>query len=334
MPQPENKVQPTPQAACSTTIHRCAEPRARFLLIVNKGPGALEIPREGNAWDMMDIYFMKKDIEAVSSDPTRSKADFVVFETNRNMRKFAIIKRAFEQLSALWHYEAVMMLDDDLVPVDCSITDIFERFMRTGFRVGQPALSADSYWSHEVVLRNSRFLWRRTNFVEVMCPILTREAMHEYIGLFDETISAFGLDVYWSSKEWEARGGVVVLDSTPMRHTRPVRGGVAYQGISPSEERYAFFRKHQLRNYQHMTLGGCPAVEGRLMRGLPIRYRSQFSDLVRFRLSSTVRRMEFMGLLALAGVRSVLGGGKSPLLDATHRSETPGKSSVGGSSDS
>jgi hypothetical protein len=313
------------QAGCTTTIHRRAEPRARFLLIVNKGPGALEIPREGDAWDLMDIYFMKKDIEAVSSDPARSQADFVVFETSRNMRKFAIIKRAFEQLPALWHYEAVMMLDDDLVPVGCSIADIFESFMKTGFRVGQPALSADSYWSHEVVLRNPRFVWRCTNFVEVMCPIMLREAMREYIGLFDETISAFGLDVYWSSKEWEVRGGVVVLDSTPMRHTRPVRGGVAYQGISPGEERYAFYRKHRLRNYRHLTLGGWPAGEGRLMGGLSIRNRSQFSDLVKFRLNSAMRRMGFVGLLGLAVVRNVFGGNTGRPIDPSRRQGDSGK---------
>lgn len=300
MPQLEPKSEPLAKAPSSTTIYRQADPKARFLLIINKGPGAVDIPREGASWDLMELYFAKKDIEGILSDSSRSQADFVVFESDRNMRKFAIIKRVFELLPALWNYEAVMMLDDDLVPVGCSVTDIFETFMQTGLRIGQPALSTNSYWSHEVVLRNPRFVWRRTNFVEVMCPIFTRQAMREYICLFNATISGFGLDNYWSSKEWESRGGVAVLDATPMRHMRPVRGGIAYQGISPGEECYAFFRKHQLRNYLHLTLGGKPTSSSPLVGRLPIRYRSQWLNLVKFWVRSKLRRLEFIVLVGLA----------------------------------
>ncbi len=291
---------PSPDLSGSTVLFRCGARRARYLLIINKGPGAVQIPREGDAWDLMEIYFAKKDIEAITAYPAITNADWVVFEHDRNMRKFAIIKRVIGTMPDLLGYEAIMMLDDDLVPVGCNVSDIFALFAETGLRIGQPALSEDSFWSHEVVLRNASFRWRRTNFVEVMCPIMTTAALQDYLPLFDETVSAFGLDVYWSREEWKYHTGVAILDATPMRHIRPVRGGVAYQGLSPGTERYLFFRRHKLKNFKHYTLGGASIDGGPLLSSKMIRYRSQLSDLVKFRLLSMCQSMRFLAYCLVA----------------------------------
>jgi len=260
-PPAEEQVQPT------TTMWRSAKPRSEFLLIINKGPGALAIHRAGDSWDLMEIYFMKRDIESAMTDPNFSSADHLVFETDRNMRKFAIIKRAFELNPHLLEYDYVMMLDDDLIPVNCAILDIFQLFKRSGFRVGQPALTVDSYCTHEILKINNKYTWRKTNFVEVMCPIMTRDAIKDYMPVFDANISGFGLDVMWSYQEWTQRSGVVVLDATPLKHTRPVRGGVAYQGLSQAEERLEFFERHKLKNYLHLTLGGQLRKTGEVIGG-------------------------------------------------------------------
>ncbi len=288
--------------AGSTSLHRSGQRRSRFLVVINKGPGAVPIAREGDAWDLMELYFANNDIAAIESDPARSDADYIVFERDRNMRKFAIIKRILDALPNLFGYEAIMMLDDDVLPVGCTIAEIFTLFMRTGCRIGQPALSEGSYWSHEVVLRHARFRWRRTNFVEVMCPIMTAAAIRDYLPLFDETISAFGLDIYWSSEEWCRYGGVAVLDSTPMRHIRPVRGGTAYQGLSPGNERYAFLRRHKLRNFRHLTLYGEAINDGPLIDRMPMRYRSQLRDVARFYLLSIWQRVHFAIMQVVAFV--------------------------------
>ena len=283
--------------ASSTVIWRHSEPASKCLLIINKGPGAAKIPREGKAWDLMEIYFAKNDIEAAKASPNFSKADHVVFEFDRNMRKFAIIKRAFELNGKFFRYEALMMLDDDLLPVGCSIADIFNAFLASGFRVGQPALTPDSYWSHGVLLQNKHFIWRKTNFVEVMCPIMTTAAFKEYLPLFDATISAFGLDDYWSTREWGEHGGLIVLDATPMRHTRPVRGGTAYHGLSPGDERYVFAEQHKLREYRRLTLGGELSKPGAMIEEIGIPYLSRIAQKANSTLHRVARRARFLALL-------------------------------------
>ena len=240
----------------STTVWRQSTPKSKCLVIINKGAGALPIKRQPGAWDLLDIFFMKKDIEAAKENPNFSSAEHVVFETDRNMRKFAIIKRVFAQYPILGSYDFFMLLDDDLLPIGCSIADMFSLFRETGLRLGQPALTRDSYFAHGVLRQNKKFRCRKINFVEVMCPIMSKAALEDYMPIFDAT-TGFGLDVYWSDLEWRKHGGMAVLDETPMRHTRPVGGGIAYQGITPAEESLAFYEKHQLKqNYLRLTLGG------------------------------------------------------------------------------
>lgn len=288
----------------STLLHRRGAQHARDLVIINKGPGALPFHREGMAWDLMEIYFAKKDQEVIVADPGKSDADWIIFEYDRNMRKFAIVKRLFETIPELFNYESVMMLDDDLVPVGCKVVDIFALFRETGCRIGQPALSKDSYWSHEIVIQHTGFRWRRTNFVEVMCPIMTIAAMRMYLPLFNETISGFGLDMYWSTQEWHHYGGLALLDATPMRHSRPVRGGMAYQGLSAGEERFMFVQKHKLKNFRHLTLDGVPIHEKIVPNAYPIRYWSQLSDLVKFKVKLIQRRVLLLILFAISFVLS------------------------------
>src|SRR5277367_6788014 len=199
----------------TTTLFRSSMPRSKNLVIVNKGPDAALLCREGGNWDLMEIYFSPADIEKITRDPSLTDAEHIVFETERKKRKCAIIKTIFEATD-FWHYEAIMMADDDLIPVGCTIAEMFDLFATTGCRIGQPALTHDSFLAHPITIKNNAYIWRRTNFVEVMCPIMTNEAIREYIAIFDAT-SGFGLDNCWSYHECRKGIGTAILDRTPMR---------------------------------------------------------------------------------------------------------------------
>ena len=240
----------------STTLFRTAPARGKNLLIINKGPGAVSIPREGQAWDLMEIYFMAGDIAKIKVDPTFTDAEHVIFETSRMMRKFAIIKAIFEKHAFWQDYDSVMMFDDDILPVGCSIADIFALFAQTDCRIAQPALTDDSFYGHMIHVRNENFVWRRTNCVELMCPIMNQAALREYLPIFDDTVSGFGIDDYWSFHEWLNGSGVAVLDRTPVSHTRAVGGGMAYQGLSQDEECHDFMHEYAIPRYPHSSFGG------------------------------------------------------------------------------
>lgn len=276
-------------ANLSTTFFKSGQVNADYLLIINKGPGALYVGKEGDSWDLMEIYFMDSDITVITSGNMNSEADYIVFETNPEMRKFSIVKRLYQINADLWNYKAVMIIDDDLTPHGCSIADIFNKFIETNMRVGQPALSHDSFYSHPITLVDAKFDWRITNFVELMCPIFTKEALSNYIKYFDETVSGFGLDNLWSKKEWEFNGGLAIIDSATMRHNRPVRGGVAYHGISPDDDKFRLFRKFAITPYKNVTLGGMYRT-GRFIPNT-IKYNITYSDLIKARIKRWVHSL-------------------------------------------
>ena len=242
----------------TTTMFRVSKPKSRNLLVVNKGPGALTIPRNGEAWDLLEIYFMKADIEAIQKDPARTDAEFVVFETSRQRRKFEIVQTVFEQNDFWQSYDAVMLADDDLIPVGCTVADMFALFAKTGCRVGQPGLTQDSYFSHMLTIKNNNFVWRKTNFAEVMCTMMTRDAVKDYLPMFNATTSGLFLDHYWSYTEWMKGIGCAILDDTPMKHCRPVFGGIAYQGISKEETYEQFVGERGIPIYPQSCIGGLP----------------------------------------------------------------------------
>ena len=238
-------------------LFRVSPPRAKHLLVVNRGPGAVHIPREGDAWDLLEIYFAPSEIAGIVQDPSLSAADHVVFESDRQWRKYRVMKKVFETTTLIDAYESVMFADDDLIPVGCSISDMFALFAKTGCRVGQPALTQDSYYYWFTTLKNNNFLWRKTNFAEIMCPILRQDAIRDYLPMFDAIPTNFGLDFYWGYHEWMSGVGLAVLDSTPMRHCRPVGGGTAYEGMGdPHAQFVGFMEKSGTPFYSHLCLGG------------------------------------------------------------------------------
>jgi hypothetical protein len=273
----------------STKLFRRGKPHAKNLLVVNKGPGAIDIPREDSKWDLLEIYFMKNDIESITANPAAYDADYIVFETDRKMRKYAIIKAIFEQSDFWLNYDYFIFADDDVIPVGCTFNSIFKLFATTKCGIGQPALTQDSYYSHAITIQNSNFIYRNNNFAEVMCPIFTKEAVRRYLPFFDITSSAFGLDNYWSYHEWLNGTGTVVLDQTPIRHCRPVGGGIAYEGLSADEELTDFLKWNNIPLYAWSCFSGVDLNRkvpneaeflGKLLSGYDVKYmcRSDFRD--------------------------------------------------------
>ena len=103
---------------------------------------------------------------------------------------------------------------------------------------------------------------------------------------------------------------------------------MAYQGLSPGEERVMFFRNHKLKNFRHLTLDGVPINDRIIPSVLPIRHWIQISDLVKFKVKLIQRRVLLFILLIPAFVLSlfmtnppvrIFTLNKSDDVDGTHR---------------
>lgn len=141
---------------------------------------------------------------------------------------------------ALDGYDYVLLPDDDLDMGAADIEAIFAAMRRYDLDVAQPALSWDSYFSHFSVLACPGFTLRYVNFVEIMAPCLRRDVLEKILPDFAHTQSGFGLDYVWCRLSDDPHRRAAILDSIPIRHTRPVgrvlRGQMAKQGLIAEDE--------------------------------------------------------------------------------------------------
>jgi hypothetical protein len=225
----------------------CHTPRRR-LRVVARGPGAV-IPERQDTWDLCDIFYHPQEIEAVLDGRITTDADFVILDRDRSLRKLGLIKKVFDGADFWRGYESVMLADDDMEPIGCTVEDVFELFEKTGTRIAQPSLTSDSsHISHAITRQEPAYTWRETNFVEMAIPIFTRAALLEYLPLFDGNVSGWGVDFYWSMKEVDAGRHLAMLDATPVRHGRAMGSGGYYEGlrVEPGQEMREFLERHGL----------------------------------------------------------------------------------------
>jgi hypothetical protein len=125
-------------------------------------------------------------------------------------------------------YDAVWFPDDDLV-IDAAATErFFDVFHQARLSLAQPGLADGSYFSHELTIAHSTFSLRYTNFVEVMAPAFSREALRACAPTFGLSKSGWGLDYAWPRVLGDPRDAIAIVDATPMLHMRPVGGGGSY----------------------------------------------------------------------------------------------------------
>jgi Protein of unknown function (DUF707) len=130
----------------------------------------------------------------------------------------------------LERYEAFWFPDDDLDADTGTLNRMFALFHGLQFKLAQPALTRDSYYSWELLLQQPGTIARQVAFVEVMAPLFTRDSLRSCLHSLRSSRSGWGLDWVWPKLLGGSLDGrVAVIDATPVKHTRPIGGGDLYK---------------------------------------------------------------------------------------------------------
>jgi len=124
----------------------------------------------------------------------------------------------------LEHYDYFFFPDDDIETTARTVLEFFDIVTENRLELAQPALKADSYFSHIITLARSSSLLRCTNFVELMLPLMTRSILRQALPLFENTVYGWGLDGFWSNFAENRQTGVAIVDAVPVGHYRPLAG--------------------------------------------------------------------------------------------------------------
>lgn len=199
----------------------------RFLVMARAGNSSLHRRWIGGERRRFDLF-----LSCYGDRPQEYAADAEHLREMKSTKWPAWHAHILEEQALIASYDAVWFPDDDLLVDTAGINRMFDLFMGFELALAQPALSLDSYSSHPLLLRDAGHVLRYTNFVEVMGPVFSREALAILHPTFSLSRTGWGLDYLWPSLLSERGLGskIAVIDAVPMTHTRPVGGGDIYQG--------------------------------------------------------------------------------------------------------
>jgi hypothetical protein len=202
--------------------------------------------------------------------------------------KYSLLHEAARALGpALLHYDFVWMPDDDVAADTPTLNRLFQIASEYRLAVCQPAVGQGEV-SFKTLRAQPGYLLRYSRFVEIMCPVFSRQALVRVAPTFKLNVSAWGLDWLWASMFSEEE--VAVIDATPVHHTRPLSSGgvhrrLAAMGVDPLEELRQImqqFRIDDLR-FQRATCRGTTRLRGVRLDGQRVWTRSWISSVLRRR---------------------------------------------------
>ncbi|WP_162272805.1 DUF707 domain-containing protein [Nocardia lijiangensis] len=220
--------------------------RRRNLVVLRAGDASLHeqwlagpVPR---TWDLVVSYF--------GDDPHRYRTGDVL-RLDRKGPKWPALHHVLtvDLAESIDDYDYIWLPDDDLATDTAAVNAIFEYAARYRLSLSQPALTEDSYYTHEITLVDRRFDLRYTNFVEIMAPCFRREFLLRCLPTFDATQTGWGLDFHWPRFVPDT-SSIAIVDAVTVRHTRPVGGpnltAARAAGVNPWTEYHDYLVRHEI----------------------------------------------------------------------------------------
>ncbi|MDA8387806.1 MAG: hypothetical protein M0Z58_03945 [Nitrospiraceae bacterium] len=159
-------------------------------------------------------------------NPLRAIGDIY---NERKGGKFPNLHYAYQKWKELLdNYEAVMVMDDDIIIDAPAISRLFEIRERFGLWCLQPAFSPAGRICLPITSAHPFSMLRYTNFVEMNCPLFLKAALDEFMRVYDPALSRFGVEWwYLQTMGPDLAGKVAVVDEVVCvnPHTRTKTGG-------------------------------------------------------------------------------------------------------------
>lgn len=139
--------------------------------------------------------------------------------------KLKVIYKYFKKYPCfLDTYDYFFFPDDDIKMDVNTINRLFDTMHHYGLKIAQPSLTM-SYptWSH--LLKDKYNKLRYTNFVEMMVPLFSKEALRAVLFTFNENETGWGTEAHWPLLIKATHQDIAVIHEISVVHTRPIQSG-------------------------------------------------------------------------------------------------------------
>lgn len=123
-------------------------------------------------------------------------------------------------------YDYFYIPDDDIYINTENIHRLFEYMIEYGLAIAQPALS-HSYYTFPHTLRQPNSIIRFTNFVEIMQPCFSKDALKKVLFTFNENESGWSIDYHWGELIDYHKYNMAIIDDIISVHTRSIQSNNA-----------------------------------------------------------------------------------------------------------
>lgn len=149
-------------------------------------------------------------------------------------------------------YEYFFLLDDDIVISTEDVNRLFSMMREYQLKIAQPSLVM-SYYTYQHTAFHPFYILRYTNFVEMMMPCFSRDALKAVLPTFEQKIRWCGIEMHWPVLVGSNHKDMAIVDAVSAKHTRPVQ---SWNSLSQLQQEN-YLKKHNL-SWSIEMYGGLP----------------------------------------------------------------------------
>lgn len=138
-------------------------------------------------------------------------------------------------------YEYFFLLDDDIVISTEDVNRLFSMMREYQLKIAQPSLVM-SYYTYKHTAFHPFYILRYTNFVEMMMPCFSRDALKAVLPTFEQKIRWCGIEMHWPVLVGSNHKDMAIVDVVSAKHTRPVQ---SWNSLSQLQQEN-YLKKHNL----------------------------------------------------------------------------------------
>ncbi|MGE3539053.1 MAG: hypothetical protein AB7N91_16675 [Candidatus Tectimicrobiota bacterium] len=165
-------------------------PQAKYLVFTSAGDTAnLHYWLQGERnFDVWITYY---------GDHTNRLRNVADFYNARKGGKFPNLHYVYTHWKEiLAHYEAIMVMDDDIIIHGSDISKLFAIRQQYDLWILQPAFSPAGKVSHAITRVRPWAFMRYTNFVELTCPLFRKDKLDTFMAIYNPVLVGWGID-WW-----------------------------------------------------------------------------------------------------------------------------------------
>ncbi len=201
---------------------------------------------ENRDFDIALIYY-PDSLDQKRKAILQNHADFVFHQPGY---KYEAIQKVLRANPHLLNYQNFWMPDDDIKIIKGTTSALFHYHEAFNLDISQPStLKKNTSW--KMLRHHIGYKVRISNFVEVMCPLFSHQALTACLDSFSVSKSGWGLDFLWPTL---VKGNIGIIDKVIVEHTKSINleEGSLYKklladtGKTPHDELNEILNKYNL----------------------------------------------------------------------------------------